>query len=155
MSTNSKTLGECILECDSDNSCKSACVTHFENEHADCPCQVCICLNCELNVPILNIIRKIVQMDVHAKIIIVTYQKRKLFWLWVLGIEVILLSWFSLMVSIKHDKDSIAKFWLKVTSQKTSSLRSTTIQKWNNLVLLCWMANFLSLVVNINGRRLL
>ena len=40
LSKTSKTLGQCILDCDDDSSCEAACVSAFKDEHADCPCQV-------------------------------------------------------------------------------------------------------------------
>ena len=36
----SKTLGQCILDCDHDSSCETACVSAFKDEHSECPCQV-------------------------------------------------------------------------------------------------------------------
>ena len=41
-SKNSKTLGQCILDCKDDTSCEAACVTTFKDEHSECPCQVCL-----------------------------------------------------------------------------------------------------------------
>ena len=40
MTKNSKTLGQCILDCNDDNSCESDCVNTFKNEYSECPCQV-------------------------------------------------------------------------------------------------------------------
>ena len=37
---NSKTLGQCILDCNDDSSCETACVATFKAEHSECPCQV-------------------------------------------------------------------------------------------------------------------
>ena len=37
----SKTLGQCILDCNDDTSCETACVSAFKSEHSECPCQVC------------------------------------------------------------------------------------------------------------------
>ena len=33
----SKTLGECILDCEDDISCESNCVSAFKDEHSQCP----------------------------------------------------------------------------------------------------------------------
>ena len=41
VSKNSKTLGQCILNCNDDDRCEASCVTNFKRKHADCPCQVC------------------------------------------------------------------------------------------------------------------
>ena len=41
LSKTSKTLGQCILDCDNDSSCETACVSIFKDEHSECPCQVC------------------------------------------------------------------------------------------------------------------
>ena len=40
LSKTSKTLGQCILDCNDDNSCETACVSAFKDEHSECPCQV-------------------------------------------------------------------------------------------------------------------
>ena len=40
MTKNSKTLGQCILDCNDDNSCESDCVNTFKIEYSECPCQV-------------------------------------------------------------------------------------------------------------------
>ena len=42
MSKTSKTLGQCILDCQNDNSCETDCVSAFKDEHSECPCQVCV-----------------------------------------------------------------------------------------------------------------
>ena len=36
----SKTLDQCILDCNDDSTCEAVCVSTFKNEHSDCPCQV-------------------------------------------------------------------------------------------------------------------
>ena len=36
----SKTLGQCILECEDDSSCENSCVHDFKESHSKCPCQV-------------------------------------------------------------------------------------------------------------------
>ena len=36
----SKTLGQCILDCNDDGDCETACVSAFKMEHSECPCQV-------------------------------------------------------------------------------------------------------------------
>ena len=36
----SKTLGQCILDCNDDSTCEAACVSAFKSEHSECPCQV-------------------------------------------------------------------------------------------------------------------
>ena len=41
LSKTSKTLGQCILDCNNDNSCETDCVSAFKDEHSECPCQVC------------------------------------------------------------------------------------------------------------------
>merc|ERR1719394_671364 len=56
LSKNGKTLGQCIVECQNDSGCKSACVTNFENEYANCPCQEncpngCPCDNYQCDLP--------------------------------------------------------------------------------------------------------
>ena len=38
---NSKTLGQCILDCNDESTCEAACVSAFKNDHSECPCQVC------------------------------------------------------------------------------------------------------------------
>ena len=40
LSKTSKTLGQCILDCNDDSSCEKACVLAFKDEHSECPCQV-------------------------------------------------------------------------------------------------------------------
>ena len=40
LSKTSKTLGQCILDCNDNNSCETDCVTAFKDEHSECPCQV-------------------------------------------------------------------------------------------------------------------
>ena len=40
ISRNSKTLGQCILDCNDDTSCETTCVATFKDEHSECPCQV-------------------------------------------------------------------------------------------------------------------
>ena len=40
ISQNEKFLGDCILECKGDAECKNDCVTQFENNYSECPCQV-------------------------------------------------------------------------------------------------------------------
>ena len=40
MTTNSRTLGECILNCKDDSTCETNCVSTFKNEYSECPCQV-------------------------------------------------------------------------------------------------------------------
>ena len=40
-SKTSKTLGQCILDCNNDSSCETDCVSTFKDEHSECPCQVC------------------------------------------------------------------------------------------------------------------
>ena len=37
----SKTLGQCILDCNEDSTCETTCVSAFKDEHLECPCQVC------------------------------------------------------------------------------------------------------------------
>ena len=37
----SRNLGQCILDCNDDTSCETACVSAFKSEHSECPCQVC------------------------------------------------------------------------------------------------------------------
>lgn len=39
ISQNEKFLGDCILKCNSDAECKNDCVTQFENNYSECPCQ--------------------------------------------------------------------------------------------------------------------
>ena len=41
LSKTSKTLGQCILDCNNDSSCETDCVSTFKDEHSECPCQVC------------------------------------------------------------------------------------------------------------------
>ena len=41
LSETSKTLGQCILDCNDDSSCETECVSAFKDEHSECPCQVC------------------------------------------------------------------------------------------------------------------
>ena len=41
LSKTSKTLGQCILDCNNDSSCEIDCVSTFKDEHSECPCQVC------------------------------------------------------------------------------------------------------------------
>ena len=36
----SKTLGQCILDCNDDTDCEASCVSTFKEEHSECPCQV-------------------------------------------------------------------------------------------------------------------
>ena len=36
----SKTLGQCVLDCNDDSDCEAACVSAFKTEHSECPCQV-------------------------------------------------------------------------------------------------------------------
>ena len=33
-------MGDCILQCDSDAECKTECVSQFETNYSECPCQV-------------------------------------------------------------------------------------------------------------------
>ena len=40
LSKTSKTLGQCILDCNDDADCEASCVSTFKNEHSECPCQV-------------------------------------------------------------------------------------------------------------------
>ena len=40
LNKSSKTLGQCILDCNDDSSCETACVSAFKDEHSECPCQV-------------------------------------------------------------------------------------------------------------------
>ena len=40
LSETSKTLGQCILDCNDDSSCETECVSAFKDEHSECPCQV-------------------------------------------------------------------------------------------------------------------
>ena len=40
LSKTSKTLGQCILDCNDDSSCEATCVQTFKTEHSECPCQV-------------------------------------------------------------------------------------------------------------------
>ena len=44
ISKNSKTLGQCILDCKDDMSCEAACVSSFKTDYSECPCQVIITL---------------------------------------------------------------------------------------------------------------
>ena len=37
---NSKSLGQCIIDCNNDSSCEVECVVTFKSEHKECPCQV-------------------------------------------------------------------------------------------------------------------
>ena len=37
----SRSLGQCILDCNNDSSCETNCVSAFKDEHLECPCQVC------------------------------------------------------------------------------------------------------------------
>ena len=36
----SRTLGQCILDCNDDSTCETVCVSAFKSEHSECPCQV-------------------------------------------------------------------------------------------------------------------
>ena len=40
LSKNSKSLGQCILDCNNDTSCEADCVATFKDKHSECPCQV-------------------------------------------------------------------------------------------------------------------
>ena len=42
LSETSKTLGQCILDCNDDSSCETECVSAFKDEHSECPCQVSV-----------------------------------------------------------------------------------------------------------------
>ena len=53
---NSRTLGQCILDCKDDTNCEAACVSSFKNNYSECPCQEkcpfgCPCENYECNLP--------------------------------------------------------------------------------------------------------
>ena len=36
----SRSLGQCILDCNDDSSCETDCVSAFKDQHSECPCQV-------------------------------------------------------------------------------------------------------------------
>ena len=35
-------LGQCILDCNGDQSCEQSCVSLFKDQYDQCPCQVCM-----------------------------------------------------------------------------------------------------------------
>ena len=37
---NSIELGQCILDCDENETCEAGCIKEFKNHHKECPCQV-------------------------------------------------------------------------------------------------------------------
>ena len=37
---NSIELGQCILDCDENETCEADCIKEFKNHHKNCPCQV-------------------------------------------------------------------------------------------------------------------
>ena len=75
LSKTSKTLGQCILDCDNDSSCETACVSAFKDEHSECPCQV------RRNVKIFIVLfcRKNVHLVALVTTMIATCPKRKRF----------------------------------------------------------------------------
>ena len=51
ISKNEKILGDCILECKGDPECKNDCVSQFENNYSECPCQVILYFSSFYNRP--------------------------------------------------------------------------------------------------------
>ena len=76
LSKTSKTLGQCILDCNNDSSCETDCVSTFKDEHSECPCQVC-----GFNQHDYNIIhRRNAHLVALVTTMIATCPKRKQFW---------------------------------------------------------------------------
>ena len=76
ISQNEKFLGDCILECKGDAECKNDCVTQFENNHSECPCQVISHL---FMTRLMSYSRKNVHTDALVMAMIVKFLKRSLF----------------------------------------------------------------------------
>ena len=56
MTKTSKNLGKCILDCNDDSSCETACIVNFKSQHSECPCQEqcplgCPCDNYDCDLP--------------------------------------------------------------------------------------------------------
>ena len=102
---NSKTLGQCILDCNDDEDCEASCVTNFKKEHDDCPCQVsyknenCLFIR-RFIFQYKSDFRKNVHLDVLAITIDAIFQIRKLFWLFIVMEKLLWL--FSPMVWINY-----------------------------------------------------
>ena len=80
LSKTSKTLGQCILDCDNDSSCETACVSAFKDEHSECPCQV----RRIVQMFIVLFYRKNAHLVALATTTIATCPKRKQFWHFIL-----------------------------------------------------------------------
>ena len=76
LSKTSKTLGQCILDCDNDSSCETACVSAFKDEHSECPCQV----RRIVQMFIVLFYRKNAHLVALVTTTIATCPKRKQFW---------------------------------------------------------------------------
>ena len=82
MTKKSKTLGQCILDCNDDNSCEMDCVLTFKNEQSECPCQV--------NSSSQTTFSKYFRINVRLAVLVITtiaiYLRKMLFLLFIQGI---------------------------------------------------------------------
>ena len=77
LTKNSKTLGQCILDCEDDISCESACVATFKVDHSECPCQVRLQFVPDF---VQYLFRKNAHWDVRATVMIVICPRKRRFW---------------------------------------------------------------------------